>query len=88
MTTVEAMSAGAVPVVFNSGGHRETVAHAADGFLWDEPHELAAHTERLMADTRLRSRLAVRAVASGARFSRSAFNASVDSIIERLTRGG
>jgi glycosyltransferase involved in cell wall biosynthesis len=88
MTTVEAMSAGAVPVVINSGGHGETVTHAADGLLWDEPSELACHTERLMADPRLMARLAERAVSSSARFSRSAFNAGVDSIIERLVRGG
>jgi hypothetical protein len=36
MTTVEAMSAGAVPVVLNTGGQREIVTHGDDGFLWGE----------------------------------------------------
>jgi glycosyltransferase involved in cell wall biosynthesis len=84
MTTIEAMSAGAVPVVINSGGQREVVTHAFDGFLWDEPSTLADQTVRLANDPRLLERLSRQAMCSSAKFSRAAFNGSVDLIIGRL----
>ena len=84
MTTIEAMSAGAVPVVINSGGQREVVTHAVDGFLWNEPSTLADQTARLINDRHLLERLSRQAIESSAKFSRAAFNASVDLIVERL----
>ncbi|PYS81532.1 MAG: hypothetical protein DMF67_16315 [Acidobacteria bacterium] len=86
VTTVEAMSAGAVPVVINSGGQREIVTHAADGFLWDEPAALARQTVRLIEDPSLLMRMSRQAVLSSAKFSRAAFNERVDAVIERLMR--
>jgi glycosyltransferase involved in cell wall biosynthesis len=84
MTTVEAMSAGAVPVAINAGGLREAVTHGVDGLLWDEPSDLADQTLRLINDSDLLRRLSRQAVSSSARFTRAAFNASMDAIIERL----
>jgi len=84
MTTVEAMSAGAVPVVLNSGGQREIVTHGDDGFLWNDPAELTNYTTRLMEDESLRARMSARAAASSARFSRETFAESVNRIVERL----
>lgn len=49
MTTVEAMSAGCVPVVINRGGQCEIVAQGC-GFKWETPQELVAYTERLASD--------------------------------------
>jgi glycosyltransferase involved in cell wall biosynthesis len=84
MTTIEAMSAGAVPVVINSGGQREGVTHAVDGFLWNEPSTLADQTVRLVNDPHLLERLSRQAMWSSAKFSRAAFNTSMDMIIGRL----
>ena len=84
MTTIEAMSAGAVPIVINSGGQREAVTHAVDGLLWNEPSTLADQTVRLVNDPLLRERLSRQAMWSSAKFSRAAFNASMDLIIGRL----
>jgi glycosyltransferase involved in cell wall biosynthesis len=84
IATVEAMSAGAVPVVINSGGHQETVQSSINGFLWDDLEGLAASTRRLIADPALRTQMAERAMESSLRFSRAAFNAKVDNILERL----
>jgi glycosyltransferase involved in cell wall biosynthesis len=62
MTTVEAMSAGCIPVVVNKGGQREIVTHGVDGFLWERPDELrrwtmaAARGEVPLADIRSRAR--------------------------------
>ena len=47
MTTVEAMSAGCIPVVINKGGQTEIVT-ADCGFLWNEPEELVSYTEKLL----------------------------------------
>ncbi|MDQ3920434.1 MAG: glycosyltransferase [Acidobacteriota bacterium] len=84
VTTVEAMSAGAVPVVINKGGQGEIVTHALDGFLWDDAAALARQTARLIGDPRLLARMSRQAMSSSARFSRAAFNERVDAIIERL----
>ena len=48
MTTVEAMSAGCIPVVINKGGQPEIV-NSEYGYLWDEPKYLVKCTEQLIA---------------------------------------
>jgi glycosyltransferase involved in cell wall biosynthesis len=50
ITTVEAMSAGCVPVVINKGGQREIVNDGTNGFLWDTPEELIEKTISLLRD--------------------------------------
>jgi glycosyltransferase involved in cell wall biosynthesis len=44
ITTVEAMSAGCVPVVINKGGQKEIISSGVNGFLWDTPEELIEKT--------------------------------------------
>ena len=85
MTTVEAMSAGAVPVVIDAGGQREIVTHGVDGFVWDDLTALADQTTRLITDSCLRNRFSQRAVLSSARFGRTAYNQRMDKIINRIT---
>ncbi len=80
-TTVEAMSAGAVPVVINTGGQRDTVIHAENGFLWDDLDALARYTEQLAGDEELWSRLSRNAIQSSARFSREAFGSRIEKLI-------
>jgi len=50
ITTVEAMSAGAVPVVFEAGGFREIIENGKTGFLWKEEKELISLTKELIGD--------------------------------------
>jgi glycosyltransferase involved in cell wall biosynthesis len=50
ITTVEAMSAGCVPVVINKGGQREIVHDGVNGFLWNNPEELIEKTAALLRD--------------------------------------
>ena len=52
MSIVEAMSAGAVPLVYDGGGPREIVTSGVNGFLWSDPDELVAQTRRLIEDPR------------------------------------
>ena len=50
MTTVEAMSAGCIPVVINKGGQKEIVTQDC-GYTWDEPEQLVSHTEQLLKNS-------------------------------------
>ena len=73
MTTVEAMAAGAVPVVIDRAGQREIVRHSIDGYRWTDPEQLMSFTRRLAAEDDLRSRLAAEAVRRAQLFSDAAF---------------
>ena len=53
MSTVEAMSAGCVPVVIRRGGQPEIVRDNIDGFCWDSIEELRNYTLRLANDADL-----------------------------------
>ena len=44
ITTVEAASYGAVPVVFAGGGQKEIIQNSISGYLWNTKEELASHT--------------------------------------------
>ena len=50
IAVVEAMAAGAVPVVFGAAGPAEIVRDGVDGFHWHEPAELVRLTQALIAD--------------------------------------
>jgi glycosyltransferase involved in cell wall biosynthesis len=81
ISTVEAMSAGAVPVVYASGGQKEIVTDGVDGFWWDDIEGLISQTARLVKDPALRCRLAQQAILSSKRFGKPAFAAQVDQLI-------
>src|SRR5690606_1999397 len=61
ITTVEAMSAGAVPVVIDAAGQVEIVEHGASGYRFAGLDDLVAHTERLIADDAWRATLSAAA---------------------------
>ena len=84
ITTVEAMSAGAVPVVINTGGQRETVTHGVTGFLWNALDEMLSYTERLARHAALCADLSRNAIAASARFSRSAFVDRMERLVTDL----
>ena len=73
ISTVEAMSAGCVPVVINKGGQPEIVSHGESGFVWDTLEELKGYTELLMRDEHRRAQMAKAARARAALFSREQF---------------
>jgi glycosyltransferase involved in cell wall biosynthesis len=57
ISTVEAMAAGAVPVVFAAGGPKEVVRPERDGLWWQTLPELTRQTLRLIEDETLRQNL-------------------------------
>lgn len=48
ITTVEAMSNGAVPVVFNGGGQKEIVIDMKNGAFWESEDQLIERTQELI----------------------------------------
>lgn len=52
ITLVEAMAAGAVPIVTNLGGYREIVNNGEDGYLWNALDELEKITVELANDSK------------------------------------
>jgi glycosyltransferase involved in cell wall biosynthesis len=73
ISTVDAMSAGAVPVVINKGAQPELVEHGVSGFLWNTLDELKGYTLDLMRDESLRARMAAAAQERARKFSRAEF---------------
>ncbi len=77
ITTVEAMSAGAVPVVIDAAGQIEIVDHGATGYRFAALDDLVAHTERLIADPAWRATLSAAAERRARDFGWDAFVARV-----------
>ena len=84
ISTVEAMSAGAVPLVYATGGQMEIVSDGVDGCRWKNTDELITQTRTLATDNDLCSRLAQNAIESSKRFSRQAFAQRMDQLIGDL----
>jgi glycosyltransferase involved in cell wall biosynthesis len=84
IATVEAMSAGCVPVVINKGGQPEIVRHGINGFVWNDLQELKKYTAMLIRDEILRSQMAEAARARAAFFSRERFVARFLDLIREL----
>jgi glycosyltransferase involved in cell wall biosynthesis len=67
--TVEAMSAGCVPVIIGKGGQKEIVRHGIDGYVCQSIEEMARRTRELIADEPLRARMSASARARAQEFS-------------------
>lgn len=50
ISTVEAMGAGAVPVVINAGGQKEIVENGESGYLWNTSEDFMEKTWKLIKD--------------------------------------
>lgn len=88
LTTVEAMAAGAVPVVIDGGGQPEIVTHGADGFLWSSTEQLKSWTRRLVGDVELCRRMSSTARERSQAFGRDPFQQRLWEIVENLNPAG
>lgn len=84
MTTVEAMSAGSIPVVINKGGQREIVSPGADGYRWETVEQLIGYTTEVAAGGRRNLDLAERARERYRAFDLEHFRASAVEIFGPL----
>jgi glycosyltransferase involved in cell wall biosynthesis len=87
ITTVEAMSAGAVPLVFAGGGQLEVVEPGRSGRFWSTPAELVAATRELIADPARRTAMAGAARRAAERFAPAVFASSLTAIVDDVVRG-
>ena len=85
---IEAMSTGAVPVVFAAAGPAEVVEHDVSGLQWRTIDELVAHTRRLIDDVALRERLATGAVQRAAGYDEAHFRARVQALLADVVSDG
>lgn len=81
ISTVEAMGAGAVPVVINAGGQKEIVEDNKNGFLWNTLEELKAKTLTLAKNEELLKKLSENAKKDSTKFSKERFCNEINKLI-------
>ena len=77
ISVVEAMSARAVPLVYNSGGFKEIIKNEINGYLWSKKNELFKKTSELINNKKLLDELSTAAKKSSMRFSYENFEKEV-----------
>ena len=83
ISTVEAMGAGAVPVVINRGGQKEIVKEGITGFLWDTLEQLEQKTLELVGNDKLMSKLSGNAKEDSKNFSKQKFCDEINNLISK-----
>lgn len=86
IVTVEAMAAGAVPIVVNRGGQPEVVEHGVSGFVWDTIDELKQYIVTLASDDATRERMAAAARVRAEKFSRKNFLDHMNALLPNGSR--
>lgn len=81
ISTIEAMGAGAVPVVINAGGQKEIVENNVSGFLWSSENEFIEKTEKLIKDPDLLSKMSKEAVKRSKGFGEDRFCREVKELL-------
>lgn len=81
MSTVEAMSAGCVPVVIAKGGQKEIITPES-GVLVDTPEEMASSTLSLINDQDKRKHLSASAITRAEDFSLEVFSKQVRKLLQ------
>lgn len=84
IATVEAMSAGAVPVVYDGGGQPEIVTDGESGFLWRTTSELLEKTDGIITNKKLAETLRKNAIKTSKQFSVSRFCRAFDRLLYGL----
>jgi glycosyltransferase involved in cell wall biosynthesis len=87
MSIVEAMSAGAVPLAYDSGGPGEIIRTGVNGFLWKDLVDLKERTIGLIASPERMRAMASASMADSEQFDVRSYLARMDSIIARLAAG-
>lgn len=85
ISTVEAMSAGVVPIVIDSAGQIETVAHIENGYRWSSKEELRDYTYAVAKDKKLRESLAKKASITAKNFDKQHFRKRITDILSKIS---
>lgn len=84
ISTVEAMSAGAVPIVIAAAGQVEIVTEGKDGLLFSDLDELVAKTTTVINDESLRKRLSEAAIERAGYFGMTNFSERLLGIVSEV----
>ncbi|OGG26671.1 hypothetical protein A2960_00670 [Candidatus Gottesmanbacteria bacterium RIFCSPLOWO2_01_FULL_39_12b] len=82
ITTLEAMAAGGVPVVFGAGGQNEIISTGLNGFLWKNLSELIQTTTKLIKDKKLLDSISKSAISRADDFSTSKYYEKLEKLIQ------
>lgn len=82
ITTIEAMSAGCVPIVINKGGQPEIVRDKIDGFLFETVEELNECTLRVINDGALWRKMSEACIKRSQEFSLEKFERRVKEVFK------
>lgn len=82
ISTVEAMRAGAVPVVINAGGQKEIVENRMNGYLWNTLDELKLRTNEIINNKTLLRKLSNQAIRDSKKFSKETFENAVNDLVK------
>lgn len=81
ISLVEAMAAGAIPIVYKAGGYKEIVEEGKNGFFWESPHTLISLTTKLLKDKKLERSLSANAKKDAQKFASVRFEEEILAII-------
>lgn len=81
ISTAEAMSHGAVPIVINAGGQPEIVKEGDNGFLWEKEDALLEKTHKIAVDKNLYLQLSEKATETARRFTVERFCEELNHLI-------
>lgn len=82
ITTIEAMAAGCIPIVFKAGGQKEIVAHGVNGFLWKTTADLLEKTIEVASNNSKQKSLIENAIRSSQMYSKDVFVSKIKSLLE------
>lgn len=83
ISTVEAMSTGAIPVVIRSAGQQEVVTEGFDGFLWQSEKELMQKTRDLI-NLKDQIDLTANAIKTASKYNKESFQKQAVGVFEKL----
>lgn len=83
ISTVEAMSAGCVPVVIAKGGQMEIVEDNESGFLWENLKDLKETTMKLIKNDSIRNQIAKKATLRSKKFRKEIFADKILKIVQK-----
>lgn len=78
---VEAMAAGAVPIVVNKGGLNEIVTDSVSGYLWNTIEDLVAKTQLLIGSAGTLSQISQKSVEVAHKYSKESFDNNFSRIL-------
>ncbi len=81
ITTLEAMGAGCVPVVFGAGGQNDIISDGRNGYLWKNEKDFLEINKKLISDNNKLEEIAEESVVRSKDFSNSSFDEKIKNII-------